>query len=145
MSTESGVGILSTLLNQSYGLLDGTSQATAFVTGAAALLKECKASLDSSTIQQVLLNTVRPVSRLSGKTVKAGVVDYAAAINNVVSTGDNETIRSFSEKCSDRKCDAACRVSADPIIGRLVLVRVEYLLRNQFRCSPREVYGAALL
>jgi subtilisin family serine protease len=86
-----GVGILSTwstLLNQSYGVLDGTSQATAFVTGAAALLKGCKASLNSSTLQQVLLNTVRPASSLSGKTVKAGVVDYAAAINDVVGTGD---------------------------------------------------------
>ena len=77
-----GVGILSTYLNQGYTFLDGTSMSTPHVTGAAALLKGCRASLDLPTIRQILLNTTRPVLALSGLTVTGGVVDYEAAIND---------------------------------------------------------------
>ena len=78
-----GVGILSTVANQSYGFQDGTSMAAPHVTGAAALLKGCKASLTSSAIKQILLDTARPVLDLSGLTVKGGVVNYEDAVNDV--------------------------------------------------------------
>jgi serine protease len=77
-----GEGILSTYPNQGYEFLDGTSQATPHVTGAAALLKGCKASLTSATIKDILLKTARSDSDLNGKTVTGGVVDYEAALND---------------------------------------------------------------
>ena len=77
-----GVDILSTLLNQSYGSLNGTSMSAPHVSGAAALLKGCKASLSFQTIRQILLDTARPVLDLSGLTTTGGVVDYEAAIND---------------------------------------------------------------
>ncbi len=82
-----GVDILSTLLNQSYGSLSGTSMAVPHVTGAAALLKGCKASLTPLTIRQILLETARPVPDLSGATTTGGVVNYEAAIDLLLSTG----------------------------------------------------------
>lgn len=77
-----GVGILSTWINQNYMSLDGTSMATPHVTGAAALLKGCKASLSPMAIRQILLARTRPVLDLSGATTTGGVVNYEAAIND---------------------------------------------------------------
>lgn len=77
-----GVGIVSTYLNQGYASLDGTSQATPHVTGAAALLKGCKASLSSGDIKVILLRTVRQDVALIGVTSTGGVVNYANALND---------------------------------------------------------------
>jgi serine protease len=77
-----GVGILSTYLHQGYASLDGTSQATPHVTGGAALLKGCKASLSYGTIKDILLRTVRQNSALIGITATGGVVNYQAALND---------------------------------------------------------------
>jgi len=82
-----GVGILSTEAFGTYGGRTGTSQATAHVSGAAALLKGCKPGLSSSTIKQILLDTARPVADLTGKTSTGGVVDYESAINDVRAAG----------------------------------------------------------
>jgi len=82
-----GVAILSTFLNQSYTFFDGTSMSTPHVTGAAALLKGCKASLTLPAIRQILLDTARPVTDLKGKTSTDGVVDYEGAINKAVGKG----------------------------------------------------------
>jgi subtilisin family serine protease len=77
-----GVDILSTYLHQGYASLNGTSQATPHVTGGAALLKGCKASLSYGTIKDILLSTVRQNSALIGITVTGGVVNYQAALDD---------------------------------------------------------------
>ncbi|MFB3923019.1 MAG: S8 family serine peptidase [Terriglobia bacterium] len=82
-----GVAIYSTYLNQIYTFFDGTSTAAPHVSGAAALLKGCKASLDLLTVRQILLDTARGIPALSGLTVTGGVVDYAAAINDSRAAG----------------------------------------------------------
>ncbi len=82
-----GADILSTEAFGSYGFLTGTSQATAHVSGAAALLKGCKPGLSASTIKQILLATARPVLSLSGITITGGVVNYQAAINDPRAAG----------------------------------------------------------
>lgn len=77
-----GADIVSTYLNQGYAYLSGTSQATPLVTGGAALLKACKASLSSAEIRDILLSTGRPDGTLSGFTTTGRVVDYQAALND---------------------------------------------------------------
>lgn len=82
-----GVDILSTEAFGAYAYRTGTSQATAHVSGAAALLKGCKPGLSTSTIKQILLDTARPVLSLSGITIKGGVVNYQAAVNDSRAAG----------------------------------------------------------
>lgn len=77
-----GVSILSTVPGQGYGYLGGTSMSAPFVTGAAALLKGCKANLRSAIIKKILLTTARQIPALSGKTTTGGVVNYQAAVND---------------------------------------------------------------
>lgn len=77
-----GVQILSTYLSPRYIMLSGTSQATPHVTGGAALLKGCKASLNSATIKGLLLSHARPNLALEGITVTGGVVNYQAALDD---------------------------------------------------------------
>lgn len=97
-----GVGILSTLPGSNYGTLDGTSMATAHVTGGAALLKGCKANLDWATIKSILLKTARPVLSQSGQTVTGGVVNYQDAIDYLLSTvGGCDPARSDSTPVAD--------------------------------------------
>ncbi len=77
-----GDGIESTGLAQSYVFGSGTSQAAAYVSGGAALLKGCKASLTSSTLKNILLGNTRAIPALSGITTTGGVVDYNEAVND---------------------------------------------------------------
>jgi subtilisin family serine protease len=75
-----GVNILSTLPNNSYGTLSGTSMATPMVTGVVALVWS---EHPSWTYQQVIaqvLNTADPVPSLQGKVLTGGVVDAARAV-----------------------------------------------------------------
>jgi subtilisin family serine protease len=78
-----GEQILSTYLNSTYKKLSGTSMATPFVAGTAAMLHAKDSSLSYSTIRSALRGHVRKLASLSGKTVSGGVLDVAAALNSV--------------------------------------------------------------
>jgi PKD repeat protein len=70
------------------------------VTGGAALLKGCKANLNSATIKSILLDTVRPDGFLAGNTFTGGVVNYEAAINDP-RVGNCDTAPSNSPPVAD--------------------------------------------
>jgi subtilisin family serine protease len=53
-----GSGILSTLLNESYGVLSGTSMATPMVSGLAAMLMAFRPFLDAEEIRDLILDNV---------------------------------------------------------------------------------------
>lgn len=63
-----GQNILSLLPNNSYGYLTGTSQATAFVTGAAALVMAKRDNFQAEQVKKYILSTGDAMSSLSGKT-----------------------------------------------------------------------------
>lgn len=63
-----GQNILSTLPNNSYGFMTGTSQATAFVTGAAALTMAHKLTFKAEDVKKHILSTGDAVSSLASKT-----------------------------------------------------------------------------
>ncbi len=63
-----GHNIISTLPNNTYGFLTGTSQATPFVTGAAVLLKALRPSITAQDIKKHIINTGDLVASLNGKT-----------------------------------------------------------------------------
>lgn len=75
-----GVNILSTLPNDQYGMLSGTSMATPMVTGVLALVWSEHPSWNYQQVINQVLTTVDPVPGLQGKVLTGGVVDAARAV-----------------------------------------------------------------
>ncbi len=75
-----GASIISDYPNQQLTFLDGTSMATPFVTGVAALVTSAVPGISKAALKTRLLSTVRPLPSLSGRTVTGGIVDAAAAV-----------------------------------------------------------------
>ncbi len=77
-----GVTILSTSLGSQYVNLDGTSMATPFVAGVAAMVASRNTSFSASELKARLLNTVKPLSSLNGLMVSPGIVSAHRALTN---------------------------------------------------------------
>lgn len=80
-----GRSILSALPT-GYGYMTGTSQATAFVTGIAALLKADDPSRSMMSIKKVIENSAKPYPQLVGKTKTGAKADAVNALAFVQST-----------------------------------------------------------
>jgi subtilisin family serine protease len=76
-----GVNIYSTVPNNGYRELSGTSMACPHVSGAAALLWSKHPSWNYKQVKAVLLKTVDPVSGLADKTITGGRLNVAKAIS----------------------------------------------------------------
>ncbi len=81
-----GVGIYSTVPNNSYASYSGTSMATPHVAGAIALMAAANPAATAAQLRSAILSTTRPVSGLAGRMVTGGVINVAAAIQAIVST-----------------------------------------------------------
>jgi subtilisin family serine protease len=75
-----GEGILSTLPNGKYGKMTGTSQATAFVSGIAALLLSKNPNLNPSQLKDLIIRNATPSIFLRNKIASAGKVDAFQAV-----------------------------------------------------------------
>ena len=75
-----GSSILSTTRNGTYSTFSGTSMATPHVAGALVVLLDANPGLTYRQAIDRILQTVRPVAALSGKTVTGGVLNLEAAL-----------------------------------------------------------------
>jgi subtilisin family serine protease len=75
-----GYKILSTVPNNGYQLKDGTSMATPYVTGAAALLLAYNEYLNVAQVRDALLDTVDVVNSLTGRVVTGGRLNVYSAL-----------------------------------------------------------------
>ena len=82
-----GENIFSTLPGGRYGYMSGTSQATAFVTGMAALLLSADPKLTPSQIRQIIMASVDRVPQLEGRLVTGGRVNAYSALLSLRNKG----------------------------------------------------------
>ena len=78
-----GQNIFSTLPKGQYGYMTGTSQATAFVTGVAALALSTYGVLPSIAIKDFLLKNVQTTKALKGKVKTGGVINAYAILKKL--------------------------------------------------------------
>ncbi len=75
-----GENIYSTLPDGRYGYMSGTSQATAFVSGVAALLLSEDPTLTPIEIKHIIMGSVDPIPALRGKVASGGKVNAYQAL-----------------------------------------------------------------
>ena len=94
--TAPGVDIVSTLPGASFGYMDGTSMASPYVSGAAALLKAANPALSPADIRAALMATVEPLALGAEDIGSGGRIDAFAALQWVLpdeeppATGDDD-------------------------------------------------------
>ncbi|QQR83585.1 S8 family serine peptidase [Candidatus Peregrinibacteria bacterium] len=92
-----GVNILSTIPNDQYGFKNGTSQATPFVTGVAAMVWGAYPTLTASEVKQIIMQSGDSVPSLAGKTVSGKRLNaYRALVSAKNGAVTLPTIRSIS-------------------------------------------------
>ena len=72
--------ILSTITGNDYAYMSGTSMAAPMVTGTAAMLYSCDASLSLMDVRNRILQSAWPLESLSGKVATGGMLDAGAAM-----------------------------------------------------------------
>jgi thermitase len=77
-----GVTIRSTYKNNQYQYLSGTSMATPYVSGVAALIKSASPGMTKNQIRDRILTTVDRISSLNGKVATGGRLNAAAALGS---------------------------------------------------------------
>ncbi len=82
-----GVNIYSTLPNNSYGFLSGTSMATPHVTGVVSLAISQHPTWSISQVIQQVTSTTTPDAALVGKTITGGIVNANAAVDHDIWNG----------------------------------------------------------
>ena len=75
-----GKYILSTISNNQYAYMSGTSMAAPMVSGAAALIKSARPDLTTEKIREILLSSAEKNSAMEGKTATAGMLDVGKAM-----------------------------------------------------------------
>lgn len=110
-----GVGILSTLPDNSYDRYSGTSMATPHVAGVAALLKSQNPTYSDEEMKDQILRYAEPKNSLQGKTVTGGRLNADAALTGLQaldSTGP--TISAMKPKPGSKTRDRT------PVIGATI-------------------------
>lgn len=114
-----GTYIVSTIANNGYGFMTGTSMSAPMVTGAAAMLYSYRTDLQLSDIRKVLLETARKIPPLEGKLSSNGMLDVYAALNygRTVETADSAQAEQNAADGQSAEQAADSSAQADQAVG----------------------------
>lgn len=114
-----GVGIISTIRNDAFATMSGTSMAAPFVAGAAALVLSAPGctNLTVNELKTVLLNGVDTVASLVGRTVTGGRLNMDKAVSSCSSSADFTVTVSPSSRLSRQGQMVTFTVSISPLAG----------------------------
>lgn len=76
-----GTYILSTMPENSYTFMSGTSMAAPMVTGAAALIYSARPELSLADVKNAIISSAHKLAPLKGKVLSGGMLDVSAAMN----------------------------------------------------------------
>lgn len=91
-----GEQIYSTLPGAKYGYLTGTSQATAFVSGLAALILSEIPGLKPSEVRDIIMKTTDKLDSLNGKVASGGRINAYAALRMVIARREGKNSRTLA-------------------------------------------------
>lgn len=98
-----GYRIKSTLQNGRAGYLTGTSQATAFVTGVAALIKSQNPELSTDKIKEIIRQSARKEPSMVGKCITGGRLDAYAALTLASQSGSSRQLANETANVEPKK------------------------------------------
>lgn len=124
-----GVSIVSTIPDNSYGYMNGTSMASPHVAGAAAQVLSLHPDMDHPELKAALLDHGDAISSLAGKTVTGRRLDMAATLEAVaspqVSTATSAFVPLTPARILDTRPDKQIGYSGDkPAAGSTVELQV---------------------
>lgn len=93
-----GENIFSTLPRGRYGYLTGTSQATAFVSGLAALMLSENPKLKPADVRQLLMSSADKIKGLENKIASAGRINAFMALKQTVALRNGESVSTIAQR-----------------------------------------------
>lgn len=113
-----GVSILSTIPKDMYNYASGTSMATAYVTGTAALVESIVPNMTATQLSTRIKSSSKVLDSLKNKVTSSGIVDAANALNNSVDSSETGNVgdvtnNSISTSTSSKMITLAAAVSEE--------------------------------
>ncbi|MCH2138686.1 MAG: S8 family serine peptidase, partial [Phycisphaerales bacterium] len=125
-----GVGVVSTVLGNSYDSYSGTSMATPHVAGVTAMVYSLMGGNDADVVRDIVLNTARPSAPWSGNCATGGIVDLDAALDATF-LGPKITLVSSVPVEADPNTPLGVQITIDPREDVLVPGSVKLHYRNE--------------
>lgn len=123
-----GVSILSTVPDNGFEYMNGTSMAAPQASGVAALVQSHMSNLTAVELAERLRNSTKELDKLQGKVAKSGMLDAKLALTVLADNGDNTQIDSSKSntqlivKLKDASKSEELRTA---IIEKLELIRLD--------------------
>jgi len=114
-----GYRIKSSLQNGRVGYLTGTSQATAFVTGVAALIKAQFPALSTEKVKEIIKASAKKETTMDNKCVTGGRLDAAAALSLASQYADPDSVSPIRQLANDKNQKQEEKREVGKIIYRL--------------------------
>jgi thermitase len=128
-----GNSILSTLPGASYGYMTGTSQATAFVSGIAALMLSTKRGLSVADLKSKITASATKYSQLIGKTQFGAAANAYAAVESVTNAQKQIVLPAPSVQPASRSFAAASKNPASVGSKKLLKNKKKHNAKKGFR------------
>lgn len=118
-----GENIFSTLQKGRYGYLTGTSQATAFVSGLAALILSENPGLKPAEVRDIIMKSTDKLDSLKGKVASGGRINAYAALRMTVARRDgsnNKLLASLDKQDREESLGRRADAGEDPAVKKTI-------------------------